>query len=80
MRKVICLIAVLLMCLTLVLPAAATMIYGLTIFLDGKEHAYRTAASFGLMCIYFAWSTQRDREAEQHQWMPLIYLTRARTI
>ena len=40
----------------LVLPAAAAMIYGLTILLDGKEHAYRTAASFGLMCIYFAWS------------------------
>lgn len=39
----------------LILPLAAAVIYGITILFDGKEHVYRTAASFGLMCIYYAW-------------------------
>lgn len=38
----------------LILPVAACLLYGITVLIDGKEHLYRTAASFAMMCAYFA--------------------------
>ncbi len=40
--------------LALILPLAACLLYGLTVILGGKNHLYRSAIPFALMCIYFA--------------------------
>ncbi len=39
----------------LILPLAACLFYGITVVLNGKEHLFRTAFSFGLMCVYYAY-------------------------
>lgn len=40
----------------LVLPLAACLLYGLTVVWGGKNHLYRSAVPFALMCAYMAWN------------------------
>ena len=44
------------MWLGLILPLAACLLYGITVVVGGKEHLYRSAIPFMLMCVYYAWN------------------------
>ena len=53
----------------LILPLAASLFYGITVLFNGKEHLFRTAFSFGLMCAYLAWISS---VALQSTWFSIL--------
>ena len=55
--------------LQIVLPVAASLIYGWIILLDGQEHFYRTAAPVAMLAVYFLVFL-----ASRNTWMRYIFL------
>ncbi len=61
--------------LQIVLPVAASLIYGWIVLLDGKEHFYRTAAPVAMLAVYFvAFLVGRHTSARYILLNALVYL------